>query len=59
MPVIINEFEIDIEPPARNESAQGEKAGPAKPREAPGPSPMAIRDMLEQMRERELRLEAW
>jgi hypothetical protein len=56
LPVIINEFEVDMEgAPAKEGEQQAPSAAPAQG----APAPMAIRDKLEQMRDREMRLDAW
>lgn len=55
MSVIINDFEIEIEPPA-------EQAAPAEQEAAPSPSPalrpLDIEDVLERKTQREARLRA-
>ena len=57
MAVIINEFEVGVEPPARPEPS-GPAPAPSRPDgpgAAPALSPLDIRDILAQQAQRELR----
>ena len=58
MSVIINDFEVVVEPPAESEAAERSRAQPEGAPAAPPIGPRDVRDMLRRQARREARVRA-
>ena len=58
MSVVVNDFELLVEPPAPSAAPAGGDGAAAAPPPAPAPSPLDLRDALEQQARRAARLRA-